>query len=542
MMSLVVFGALPALAVNTNDSPSWEQSNPNYVNILVGGSSGSPPTPDYTCASFGGDADNDGICDNWETSTGLHISVTSSASSSTPVTYVYNISCVQGNTISNDPTGLTVCPSPNKKDIYMELDYMTGQGPDSQAIADVVKAFDKQGIALHIQYGENPSSNSGDIGLHYCFVNPTLLRTVGTAGQACSTTTTNYQSYPWLKQNTFGTTSERSGNTTICPSNALPQPPPTVTNANSYNCLTAKRQVFHYAMFVNYQWNAVPSSGWGEITGNDIIISLGNFENGVGSIDRQEAEIMHELGHNFGLQHGGRTTSAPFGPDPTNCKPNYPSVMSYTYLFRKAADICRPLDYSNNALSNLAEGSLQDSNIGSYQYPSDNPPPPSGTSQNQPTSCPTSGQREIFWSHPTLGNQSGTAGVTNDWNRDGINSNTYTQDLNNFPALSCSSGTQTTLTGYNDWNYIKNGDPGNTQPLNFRPSGNFYQVAPQADLGHDLGIDSHSDFTSPDSLVINNPGNNPDNSMTYYVAAGIAAAIVAIGVPIAAKRRKRSQR
>ena len=46
---------------------------------------------------------------------------------------------------------------------------------------------------------------------------------------------------------------------------------------------------------------------------------------------------MHELGHNLGLEHGGR--------DPVNCKPNYLSIMSYTLQFETPV-LNRPLDYS----------------------------------------------------------------------------------------------------------------------------------------------------------------------------------------------------
>lgn len=332
---------------------------------------------------------------------------------------------------------------------------MTGQCPSPTAIADVVKAFDNHGVALHVQMGENPSQGSGDIGKHYCKVAMTGQREITNA--ACSSSSGYYQNYPLLKQNFFGTTDERAGNTAFCPLNGVPSGVTPSNGANSYNCLTAKRQVFHYGMFVDYQNVNVPSSGWSEIWGNDLLISMGNFQNqGTGSIDEQEGALMHELGHNLALQHGGVN-------DVNNCKPNYLSIMNYVYMFQESGDSCRPLDYSNASLSNLNEASLTDSNIGSYPYPSG-------------SSC--QGERKIFWSPPTGSALTGTTGVTDDWNNNGINSNTYSQILNNINASCAASQTPITLTGFNDWNFILNGNAtlGYPEPLNFRPSQNFFAV------------------------------------------------------------------
>ena len=65
--------------------------------------------------------------------------------------------------------------------------------------------------------------------------------------------------------------------------------------------------------------------GSGEINGNDAIVSLGFYtDNGVPIPDETWAGLlMHELGHNLGLKHGG--------PDCDNYKPNYLSVMNYDF-------------------------------------------------------------------------------------------------------------------------------------------------------------------------------------------------------------------
>ncbi len=430
------------------------------------------------CTPYGGDPNQDGICAHWKDGTygpGLHVNFNDSSIGGVTVHYRYDLPCTPGNTLANDPTGYTVCPSTSQKDIYLELDCMTGQCPQPQAIYDVVSAFNAHGIHLHVQMGENASSGSGDIGVHFCDVKR-VTTNYDSAGDVCTSTTTNYQSYPDLKQNFFGTVDERAGNTSLCPLNGVP-PGYSPSNANSFNCLTAKRQVFHYGMFVDYQISGSDSAGWAEVFGNDLIISLGGFTNGVGSLDEQEGTLMHELGHNLALNHGGVN-------DANNCKPNYLSVMNYVYMFQESADSCRPLDYSNTALSNLNEGSLSDSNIGSYPYPSG-------------SSC--QGERKIFWSSPTGTTLSGTTGVTDDWDNNGIDSNTYSQVLNNVGSSCSASTTPITLTGFNDWAFLANGNSalGFPEPLNFRTSTNFYQtVLPASGLDSDVYTqgDNHEDF------------------------------------------------
>jgi hypothetical protein len=72
------------------------------------------------------------------------------------------------------------------------------------------------------------------------------------------------------------------------------------------------------------------SSGVSDLPGGDSMVSLGFWDNFVGTDFTQAATLMHELGHNFDLTHGGvrQLTRLP------NCKPNYPSVMNYLFQLR----------------------------------------------------------------------------------------------------------------------------------------------------------------------------------------------------------------
>ena len=60
---------------------------------------------------------------------------------------------------------------------------------------------------------------------------------------------------------------------------------------------------------------------------------------------------MHEIGHNLGLRHGGNVD--------VNCKPNYLSVMSYSFQFANLVGT-RPLDYSRSVLGTLDESHLNE--------------------------------------------------------------------------------------------------------------------------------------------------------------------------------------
>lgn len=83
-----------------------------------------------------------------------------------------------------------------------------------------------------------------------------------------------------------------------------------------------RRGYFHYAMFA-HRYNDVTntSSGVAELPGNDFMVTLSDYA----TPQIMTNTIMHELGHNLGLRHGG--------DENRNWKPNYNSVMNYRYQF-----------------------------------------------------------------------------------------------------------------------------------------------------------------------------------------------------------------
>jgi hypothetical protein len=169
---------------------------------------------------------------------------------------------------------------------------------------------------------------------------------------------------------------------------------------------------------------------------------------------------MHELGHNFGLQHGGDRN--------INQKPNYISVMNFSYqlngipvadtsgstVFKSCVtdseceghaslcttdlvailgvNICVRIDYSGQQLPSLDEF-VSPSGLG-------------GLDENVGVSGGAGNKDMVFYYTPAqlLGPSNGPI----DWNNDGNARETHVQaDINN-------DGAYTLLTGFNDWDYL----------------------------------------------------------------------------------------
>jgi hypothetical protein len=210
-------------------------------------------------------------------------------------------------------------------------------------------------------------------------------------------------------------------------------------------------------------------SGVGEIAGNDVIVSLGSYIDEVGNAPERfdiGGTFMHELGHNLGLSHGGGFvsdgTSAPF-PD---FKPNYLSVMNYSYQFvgiGVGANVgdnapkacggdaecpagalctysrCRRLDYSTLALPKGTATPVLDEN----GHLDETAGLGSGTSSTFFFTDATCTFREAATQGPV------------DWDGDGVagDNATATADLNPaaHPASPCGGVTNQTFKGYVDW-------------------------------------------------------------------------------------------
>ncbi|MFT5260533.1 MAG: hypothetical protein ACI9J2_000442 [Saprospiraceae bacterium] len=112
---------------------------------------------------------------------------------------------------------------------------------------------------------------------------------------------------------------------------------------------------FHYVILPHHYNTTSGSSGQAELPGDDLIVSLQCFS----STRNTSHTILHELGHNLGIRHGGDSNC--------NHKPNYNSVMNYKYQFPGVDTNCDSnpeaisvLDLSRNANIDLNENNLNE--------------------------------------------------------------------------------------------------------------------------------------------------------------------------------------
>jgi beta-lactam-binding protein with PASTA domain len=272
------------------------------------------------CINDGGDTDGDGLCDDWEKN-----------GYTDPKT---------GEFIDLPKMGA----DPKHKDIFVQIDYMVFEGgcgptgacvvghshqPNPDALAIVTAAFAKAPV-------NNPDGTTG-ITLHVdcgisCVMNPLTGQTWGALSRAngmpenfvlgespCDVPNTGPQNcYNFEQFNNIADNQDNAGNARFPPSRA---------------------PIFHYALFAHdlgiecLDHSHTPPkqvicgvTGISEgIPGSRFVVSLGSYIGNVGTAWNQAGTFMHELGHNLGLHHGGL--------DNTNWKPNYLSVMNYSFQF-----------------------------------------------------------------------------------------------------------------------------------------------------------------------------------------------------------------
>ncbi len=195
-----------------------------------------------------------------------------------------------------------------RKDIFVEIDHMDSSDegilPRREALDKVVAAFAKQNIGLHFDVGNYFSD------------------------------TANNQAYNPEAYN-LG-----SGNSTVPFAASIIIPSKSYSlkdKANFYDYKARymdlrRRPIFHYLLMANSMKDngLAGPSGLAEMNGNDLIVTLGKWNLSSSSLENknmlinfQASTIMHELGHNLGLRHGGNEND--------NYKPNYYSIMNYHY-------------------------------------------------------------------------------------------------------------------------------------------------------------------------------------------------------------------
>jgi hypothetical protein len=279
---------------------------------------------------IGADSDKDGLYDDWERF-GIDANLDGD----------FNDPGEQDlpNGIDQNGNGNTTDPGeradPRHKDIFIEMDWMecaTAGGdcaagdthvhrPQAASITDVITAF-------RIAPVTNPDGNNG-INLHVDLSNAIPHQNVlnfngGALGCGPNPDGTGFGDFDTVK-------------------------------AANFNNQEARRYAFHYALAIHVETQAALTpggggSGCGETGGNDFYISFGEWGAGSPTVQEESGTIMHELGHNLGLDHSGNEGNE----RNVNFKPNYLSIMNYSFQLRGIPNANR-LDYSRSDLPDLIE-------------------------------------------------------------------------------------------------------------------------------------------------------------------------------------------
>lgn len=206
---------------------------------------------------------------------------------------------------------------PYTRDVFVHADWMRGCAPPEGWQRPVVAAFERQGIALHVDQGPESPNTDG----------------------------------PWGGRSAAAELDFDS-------STDLWKEVDAAKRAGGYD-RQARRDVFHYALFAN----SIEGAGDGVIGqaraagdvsegSHDFVVSVCQNDELRRSPHETGLTFMHELGHNLGLGHGGE--------DDMNDKPNYVSVMNYGWAQLGGVPLAAQpgrvgLDFSDRVLTTIDE-------------------------------------------------------------------------------------------------------------------------------------------------------------------------------------------
>lgn len=203
--------------------------------------------------------------------------------------------------------------SPYKKDIFVEMDWMPGLLGTEEDLDRIVQEF----AALPVR---NPDGTSG-INIHL------------DAGSA------------------YGDKYNLGGGNEV-PYSELPDHIYDVVDYRGRYSDPNRQSIFHYMIWGD-KYGDTSSSGIAWMHGLEFLVSVGPTYWGETSSDTRVGTFIHELGHNLGLGHGGT--------DETNFKPNYLSVMNYSYQIEGVPHQSgNRFGYSTRAALSLNENALDE--------------------------------------------------------------------------------------------------------------------------------------------------------------------------------------
>ena len=184
----------------------------------------------------------------------------------------------------------------------------------------------------------------------------------------------------------------------------------------------ARSDVFHYCLFAHRYGGGTSSGISRNIPASDFVVADGAGSGDSLSVVAQAGTLMHEFGHNLGLWHGG--------DDAVNYKPNYLSVMNYSFQFPGLLKDGRfgLIDYSRGRLDDLDETAL-DETVGLRP-------------QDLAVSFGT-----VFYDGGSQRKVSSASGSI-DWDGNGTLAFGVAKDVNKDSSLA-------TLTGHDDWASVR---------------------------------------------------------------------------------------
>ncbi|NNB85144.1 hypothetical protein HI113_05445 [Corallococcus exiguus] len=255
--------------------------------------------PVYLCALNAVDTDGDGVCDAAEARYG-----TNPNSSDTDGDRISDFAELYGyGGVDLRYWGA----DPRKKDVFVEVDYYADRKPTQAALDRVTTSFANAPVS-------NPNGTTG-IALHL------VLDSQIAAADADTDLTPVWTDFDVIKAKYFK---------------------------------SRRAPFFHYALFANTYSGGTSSGISRGIPAHDFVVTLGGWPVAGGTELQQAGTLMHELGHNIGLRHGGN--------DDSNYKANYLSQMNYEYqMFGLRMDgVDNVLDYSRVRVAAISEASVNE--------------------------------------------------------------------------------------------------------------------------------------------------------------------------------------
>jgi len=255
------------------------------------------PPPPPGCLPESPDTDQDGICDGVEAILGTHPD-----SSDTDGDRLSDYAEAYGLDGVDLPS---LGANPRRKDLFVEVDYYPGFLPAQTTLDRVISAFTTAPVS-------NPDGSTG-VSLHL------MVDEQVSAADADQDLDPVWTEFDLIKAKYFE---------------------------------ASRAPFFHYMLLANQHSGGTASGISRGIPGHDFVVTLG-FAGG-GTELQLAGTLMHELGHNIGLRHGGN--------DNANFKPNYLSIMNNEYHFHgfTMGGVPNVLDYSRVRIASFNEATINE--------------------------------------------------------------------------------------------------------------------------------------------------------------------------------------